>query len=639
MRFSGFRVHRMKFSCRFLIAGLLPVLASAQGFDNSSLTGRYHFVHLLASVGADGRATDARNLGGSITFDGDGGYTFQGRLGQRNGLPEGSEGAGTYSVQTNAFLTMTNPIETGLRINGRIGAGSEAVLGASTEATDGSYDIFVAVKAPDGGISNGTLNGAYSAATMVLPDGNDSSLTTAFLRLTADGGGSFTQATAIGHGANAQEVNVEQVISNATYLLNGDGTGTASFGTGASLVTGERDIFVSSGGNYLIGFSTGAGGREILLAVKNFSASATNATWNGSYWIAEILVEVGINAEGLVNSYTSATGALRANGDGAAPVSQRQKFDGLPLDFGAIQFYRMDSDSSGNLAAFLDPLISNVAIGAPAEGQPGGFVGAQVLAENDISRQHGVFFGIRMPDISGDGVFLSPLGVVNAASFAPPTYPVSGGTLISLFGSGLAPSVEQAQAIPLPTILGGVSVTINGVAAPLLFVSGGQINLQVPFATSGTSATITLNNNGTTSNEVIVPVAQTSPGIFSVDGTGFGPGTVVHSDFSLVSEALPAAPNETVVIFLTGLGPLDPSIADGAPGPEAEPFSRTTENIQVLFGGEAGTVLFSGAAPGFVGLYQMNVTIPNPVVVGAAAPIAIFSGNAFSCFTDIAIGI
>ena len=103
MRFSGFRVHRMKFSCRFLIAGLLPVLASAQGFDNSSLTGRYHFVHLLASVGADGRATDARNLGGSITFDGDGGYTFQGRLGQGNGLPEGSEGAGTYSVQTNAF--------------------------------------------------------------------------------------------------------------------------------------------------------------------------------------------------------------------------------------------------------------------------------------------------------------------------------------------------------------------------------------------------------------------------------------------------------------------------------------------------------------------------------------------------------
>ena len=630
----------MKLSYRFLIATLLPVLASAQGLDNSSLTGRYYFVHLLASVGADGQAIDARNLGGSITFDGNGGYTFQGRLGQGAGLPEGSAGAGTYSVQTNAFLNMTNPIENGLRINGRVGAGSEVVLGASTEAADNSYDLFVAVKAPDAGISNGTLNGAYSGASLALPNGSDSALTTAFLRLNADGNGAFSQASAIGHVVNAQDVNVEQNITNATYMLNGDGTGTASFGSSASLLTGDRDIFVSSGGNYLIGFSTGAGGRDILLAVKNFSASANNADWKGSYWMAEILVEVGINAEGLVNSYTSATGALRANGGGAAPVSQRQRFDGLPLDFGAIQFYRVDSDSTGNLAAFLDPLISNVAIGAPADEQPGGVVGAQVLAENDISRLHGVFFGIRMPDISGDGVFLSPLGIVNAASFAPPTYPVSGGTLISLFGSGLAPSSQQAQVTPLPTSLGGVSVTINGVAAPLLFVSGGQINLQVPFATSGTSATITLNNNGATSNEVIVPVARTSPGIFSVDETGFGPGTVVHADFSLVSEALPATPGETVVIFLTGLGPLDPPIADGAPGPATEPFSRTTDSsIQVLFGGEAGTVLFSGAAPNFVGLYQMNVTIPNPVVTGAAVPVAIFSGNAFSCFTDVAIGL
>ena len=286
---------------------------------------------------------------------------------------------------------MTNPIENGLRINGRIGAGSEAVLGASTEATDNSYDLFVAVKAPDAGISNATLNGAYSGASLALPNGSDSALTTAFLRLAADGSGAFSEASAIGHGVNAQDVNVEQNITNATYMLNGDGTGTASFGSSASLATGDRDIFVSSDGNYLIGFSTGAGRREILLAVKNFSVSANNASWNGSYWIAEILVEVGINVEGLVNSYTSATGALRANGNGAAPVSQRQKFDGLPLDFGAIQFYRMDSDSTGNLAAFLDPLISNVAIGAPANGQPGGLVGAQVLAQNDISSLHGIF--------------------------------------------------------------------------------------------------------------------------------------------------------------------------------------------------------------------------------------------------------
>ena len=121
------------------------------------------------------------------------------------------------------------------------------------------------------GSVNGTLNGAYSGASMVFPNGSDSALTTAFLRLSADGSGVFSQASAIGHAVNEQDVNVEQNITNATYVLNGDGTGTASFGSSASLVTGERDIFVSSGGNYLIGFSTGAGGRDILLAVKNFS--------------------------------------------------------------------------------------------------------------------------------------------------------------------------------------------------------------------------------------------------------------------------------------------------------------------------------------------------------------------------------
>jgi uncharacterized protein (TIGR03437 family) len=636
----GFPVHGMKFSCRLLIASLLPVLASAQGFDNSSLTGSYHFVHLLASVSAGGQATDARNLGGSITFDGNGGYTFQGRLGQGTGLPAPSEGAGTYSVQANAFLILTNPIENGLQINGRIGAGSEVVLGASTEATSNSYDLFVAVKAPDAGITNSALNGAYSGASLALPNGSDSALTTAFLRLAADGSGAFSEASVIGHGVNAQDVNVEQNVTNATYALNGDGTGTASFGSSASLVSGDRDIFVSSGGNYLIGFSTGAGGREILLAVKNFSTSANNATWNGNYWIAELVR----TTEQGTHFYSTAVGAMRANGAGAAPHSQRLRPEpGLsPLDSAFIQFYRIDADSTGLLAPFPDALVTNMATGAPSGGIPQAFVGGLVLAQTDISSQHGLFFGVRMPEISGDGVFLSPLGVVNAASFAPPTYPVSGGTLISVFGSGLAPSAEEAQGIPYPIVLGGVSVTVNGVAAPLLFVSGGQINLQVPFGVSGSSATIIVVNNngaetGSFSNEVTVRLATSSPGIFSVDGTGFGPGTVVHADFSLVSEAAPASAGETVIIFLTGLGQLSPPIPDGAAAP-VDPLSRTTDSdLQVLVNGEVGTVLFSGAAPGFVGLYQINMTIPNPVVAGTAS-VAIFTANAFSCFTDIAIG-
>ena len=326
------------------------------------------------------------------------------------------------------------------------------VLGASTEAGDGSYDLFVAIKAPGGGASNAMLSGEYTGASLWFPNGNDSALTTSLVSLSADGAGRFSAASLIGHAADQQDLNVEQSITNATFALNGDGSGTASFGSPAGLFGGDRDIFVSANGNYLIGFSTEQGGRDIFVAVKNFSGSASDSSWNGSFWIAEMLIGVNINFGGLVNSYTVATGALRSNGQGTAPLSQRQRFDSQPLDFGATQFYTIKADSTGQLAAFLKPAVTNMAIGATVEGTPQAFVGAQVLTPSNVSIDHGVFFGVRLPNITGDGVFVSPLGVLSAASFAPPTYPISGGALLSL-GSGLAPSTEVARAIPLPTSL------------------------------------------------------------------------------------------------------------------------------------------------------------------------------------------
>jgi uncharacterized protein (TIGR03437 family) len=256
-----------------------------------------------------------------------------------------------------------------------------------------------------------------------------------------------------------------------------------------------------------------------------------------------------------------------------------------------------------------------------------------------------------MPNLTGEGVFLNPLGVLNAATFAPPTFPISGGTLLSLFGSGLTPRSEGANAVPLPTSLAGVSVTVNGVLAPLLTVTKtanfDQINLQVPFATSGQNAAIVVNNNGDLSNEVRVPVAASSPGIFSVSQSGIGSGIITHANFQPVTEQDAAAPGETVVIFLTGLGALNPPAGDGAPGP-VNPLSRVTDqNVQVLFDNEAGgcrpqdppgVPCFVGAAPNFVGLYQINVTIPSAVVGGAAVPVAIGTDNAFVDFVDIAIG-
>ena len=180
-------------------------------------------------------------------------------------------------------------------------------------------------------------------------------------------------------------------------------------------------------------------------------------------------------------------------------------------------------------------------------------------------------------------------------------------------------------------------MTVNGVPAPLFFVSPGQINMQVPFATSGASANIIVNRGGSNSNTVSTPVGPSSPGVFTQNVSGIGPGIITHLDFTLVTPQSPAAPGETVILFLTGLGALNPPVADGAPGPTSPPSETTDPDIFVSFGGESGNILFSGAAPFFVGLYQMNVTIPNVVTLGPAIPVAIITGSALADFIDIAI--
>ena len=639
-----------------ILACLLPLVGSAQIPDNASLSGKYYFVHLLALVNRVTGDASAQNLGGCITFDGNGGYTFDAELGTGTGAPASASGAGTYFVDANAFVTLTNPIADTLEINTRLGANNEVLLGASTEASDGSYDLFVAIRSPGSGISDGTLSGAYTGATLMFPDGGEAGLKTALLSLSANGNGSFNSASATGHAADDQDNNVQQPITSATYSLTADGSGTAAFGSSATLFSGNRRIFSSADGNYVIGYSTEAGGREIFLAIRNFSTSADDASWQNTFWMAEIVVDIDLVPG--VNLYTSASGALRSTGAGQAAISQRVNFDQLLIDFSGVNAYAINADSTGFLGGLLDPGVVNMAIGAPSNTvapaiaalgsqpppaaqngpEPQAFVGARVGSPGQFSPSHGIFFGVRMPEITGNGVFLSPLGVLNAASFAPTTYPISGGTLVSLFGSGLAPSNLPASGIPLPTLLNGVTVTIDGVPAPLLFVSAGQINLQVPFATGGTTSSIVVSNNGQLSNAVTVPADLSSPGVFSTAQNGLGPGTITHADFRPITVEDPAEIGETVIVFLTGLGPVNPPFADGDAPPSAEPFARTTDpNIAVTFGGVDGAIFFSGGSPCCVGLYQINVTIPGQVIPGPAVPVTIFTGTAISDFVDVAI--
>ena len=113
-------------------------------------------------------------------------------------------------------------------------------------------------------------------------------------------------------------------------------------------------------------------------------------------------------------------------------------------------------------------------------------------------------------------------------------------------------------------------------------------------------------------------LSQSTPGVFSQSQNGIGAASASHADFSLVTNANPARPGETILVYLTGLGSVSPAIADGVPAPTAEPLARASDaNISVRMQGRPAAITYAGLAPGFVGLYQINVTIPAGTTAGS----------------------
>jgi uncharacterized protein (TIGR03437 family) len=209
---------------------------------------------------------------------------------------------------------------------------------------------------------------------------------------------------------------------------------------------------------------------------------------------------------------------------------------------------------------------------------------------------------------------LAENSTVNAASFAG--IAIAPGAIVSIFGKDFASSNLSASTMPLPKILGDTSVTFNGVAAPLYFVSNGQINAQAPFDLPiGSAASIQVRRGAAVSAVRTANVAAVSPGIFIIDQASNG--AVLHnSDFSLVSSSSPARPGEYLAIFCTGLGALKTPVKSGDAAPSVPPLAETINLPTVSIAGLPAYVSYSGLVPGIVGLYQVNVLVPAGLTTG-----------------------
>jgi uncharacterized protein (TIGR03437 family) len=198
-------------------------------------------------------------------------------------------------------------------------------------------------------------------------------------------------------------------------------------------------------------------------------------------------------------------------------------------------------------------------------------------------------------------------GVVDNATFYH--YPLAPGDVAVVFGEQLSFSQPvSAPGFPMPTSLGGASVLINDVWAPLYYTSYGQIAFQVPSSIAPGTAVVQVIRDGEPGNQVTVQVDAVAPQIVVVTDAAYQIRDATH----------PTKPGEALILWCIGLGPTIPSVPDGTPAP-ADPLARLIATPRIT-GFYVGDIVpsFAGLAPGEAGVYQVNITVPDNAPMGTS---------------------
>ena len=221
--------------------------------------------------------------------------------------------------------------------------------------------------------------------------------------------------------------------------------------------------------------------------------------------------------------------------------------------------------------------------------------------------------------VTGSAPDVASLQFLNGASWRPGWVPGSTGILV---GSGIVDDfvgVLRAGPAPFPTELRGVRVSVAGIRAPILGIANvngvEQVNIQVPFEIRAPSAaTVVIENNGAVVTVPGVQILTAQPGIYEFSLNGVTYGAALHTDFSAVTSANPAKRGETILLFLTGLGPLSTPVPTNVAGPI--PAAKAIFDVAV--GIDHVGMVNSGAfyAPGLLSVFQINFVVGNTVAFG-----------------------
>jgi len=610
---------KIKLTLLLLVLGACAWQCSAQpaldGSGDAMLNGTYYMRQVYYVVTPQtGAIVQDSNVQGNITFDGVGGYTFSGTVLLNTATPAMSTltSAGNYAI-SGSGEGYIGAVNTSFSIDRIIGTVSHGVFIGTTTVTGNGYDdLFIA--APLGTeATNASLTGAYTVAYFDPTVPGD-----ALFTMSADGQGNIGTVNVTSYLGASTTASTES-LSGVTYSFSNGAAELKLGGTrnSTTLVAGTELLYISPDGNFIFGGS--ASGYDLFVGVRNATSAPSN--YDGLYYQAGLALDETAAGAGTspLDSYYGAFQAFSGKIVGHQQFSTASllHYDTLPSllifgganDFTYYDTYTLNSDGSSDDSAFSQHYLSST--------------DGTIRIGYGIGPYLGLNVAFQAPALSGSGVYLNPTGVVNAASSAPFTAQISPGEFLTLYGSGLANTTATAS-LPFPAMFKGVQVFINQVAAHIYYLSPTQISVIVPYDTTSDSvAQIYVVNNGIESNLVSAFTGVTSGGVFTEPVGGIGNAAALHPDNSAITEASPAQIGETVALYLTGMGEVTPQVADGAAAP-IDQLTYTTANPLVYLLDTAGHYLqaplaFSGLAPGFAGLYQINFTIPSGLVSGNAS--------------------
>jgi len=211
--------------------------------------------------------------------------------------------------------------------------------------------------------------------------------------------------------------------------------------------------------------------------------------------------------------------------------------------------------------------------------------------------------------------------VVNGARFEQ-GFPLAPGAYAQAFGDFAGVTTTAASSVPLPTELGGVSVLVGTVRAPLYAVTPQAVAFVVPFSTEPGRVRIRVQRGGADIGSGEADIFAVSPGIFFDGASPVRQGGVLNQAGQYAVEGAAARRGQVIQIFATGQGAVTPTVPDGAV-PPAGTLATASGATKVYVSVEEAQVLFSGLSPQFPGLWQINAVVPDKPYITGQVPLVV----------------